>query len=403
MVEVSGIRKIGFITTARSDYNTMYPIIRAAQIDSGIEAITFCAGMHLSERFGATWKQLERDGIQINEKIVFELQDDRPKTLAKSLGKAGIEFANALSVHEPDLLCVSGDRIENLPLLTAATAMGIPIAHLSGGDLTEGAFDDQIRHSITKLSHLHFVCMDEHAGRVIQMGEEPWRVTVTGDAALDFIVNFEPMTRPQLMNDIGIPEQGDLVLVIFHPQTLSSGNATKRYRNILQSISNVDAIPILIYPNIDPGFELIIDLLEDFSKLRPDAIIRSSFDREHFYSLMHHALFMIGNSSSGIWEAPSFKLPAINIGERQNGRKRSKNIVDLSGEDLNEIKAAIDHVTSTGFLTSLAEVKNPFGNGTATQKTLSILKGVELGDRLMNKKFYKYGPGFEVTTIRESD
>jgi len=383
------MRKIAFVTTARSDYNTMYPVMRAAQADADIEPINLCAGMHLVERFGSTWRQLEADGIEIAEKVAFFGDDDTPEGLAHAMSRGVAAFTEALVRHQPDIVCVSGDRIENLPLFVAVTALGLPIAHMCGGDITEGAFDNQIRHTMTKLSHLHFVSMPEHARRVIQMGEEPWRVTLTGDAAIDVILETDFMSREELAAAECIPETGELCLSTYHPQTLGAEASETQYATLLDALLASPCTPVMIYPNIDPGHESLITMLEAFRARRPDAEIRKSFGRRSFYSLMHHCTFMAGNSSSGLWEAPSFALPAINVGDRQAGRVCGANVINVSGTDASEMTDAFAKAQDSGFRASLKGMKNPFGNGNASGLTLDALKTVSLDATLMTKKFHE--------------
>ena len=382
-------RKIAFVTTARSDYNTMYPVMLAAQMDVEVESFNFCAAMHLEERFGNTWRQLERDGIDISNKIPFSFEEDSAAGLSHSLARGCASFTDALEARQPDIVCVSGDRIENLSLFTAATAMRIPIAHMCGGDITEGAFDNQVRHAMTKLSQIHFASMPDHARRIVQMGEEPWRVTLTGDAAIDVVVNIDFLSRKQIAELIDLPEDQEFCLSTFHPQTLGDEPAVEQYENLLLELEQTSVRPIMIYPNIDPGYEELMELLEAFQARRPDAIIRHSFDRQLFYSLMKHAHFMVGNSSSGIWEAPSFELPAINIGNRQAGRLRGRNVIDVDGLSTEALSKAFSKAQSADFRAQLRGMTNPYGDGDAAQKILKVLKEVALDSRLMVKKFFE--------------
>lgn len=382
-------RRIAFVTTARSDYNTMFPVMRAASADPEIDARIFCAGMHLVPSFGNTWQQLEEDGLKIAEKVDFLSTTDGAEAFAHGLGKGVSAFTDALLRQAPHIVCVSGDRLENLALFTAATTLGIPIAHMCGGDITEGALDNQIRHVMTKLAHLHFVSMPEHARRVIQMGEEPWRVILTGDAAIDVIVDRPPLSRAELNAAVGLEGDALFFLSTYHPQTLGEDTAQQQYANVLDAITAIPERPVMIRPNIDPGFQPLVDMLEAFQNRRPDAIIRKSFDRDIFYGLMKHAAFMIGNSSSGLWEAPSFALPAINVGKRQDGRVRGKNVIDVSGLSGTDVIEAVTKAKSTAFKDSLAGITNPYGDGKASTKTLETLKTVPLGQELMLKKFHE--------------
>lgn len=382
-------RTIAFVTTARSDYNTMFPVMRAAQAHPRIACRIFCAGMHLVPSFGETWRQLVADGLTIAEKVDFLTDQDGPAAFALGLGKGVGAFTEALIRQRPDIVCVSGDRLENLALFTAATTLGIPIAHMCGGDITEGAIDNQVRHVMTKLAHLHFVSMPEHARRVIQMGEEPWRVVLTGDAAIDVIVDRPPLSRAALGAAVGLQEDESFFLSTYHPQTLGDANAERQYATVLDAIATVPERPVMIRPNIDPGFEPLVRMLEAFQDRRPDAIIRPSFDRDLFYGMMANASFMIGNSSSGLWEAPSFALPAINVGDRQAGRVRGRNVIDVSGLDLDQLQAALTTARSPAFKASLVGMENPYGSGQAASLTLQTLLSVPLGPDLMRKKFFE--------------
>lgn len=382
-------RRIAFVTTARSDYNTMFPVMRAASTDSAIDARIFCAGMHLVPSFGNTWQQLEEDGLYIAEKVDFLSETDGAEAFAYGLGKGVAAFTEALQRQAPELVCVSGDRLENMALFTAATTLGIPIAHMCGGDITEGALDNQIRHVMTKLAHLHFVSMPEHARRVIQMGEEPWRVVLTGDAAIDVIVDRPKLSRADLNAAVGLSGDAPFFLSTYHPQTLGEDTAQEQYANVLDAITSIPETPVMIRPNIDPGFQPLVAMLQAFQERRPDAIIRKSFDRDVFYGLMAHASFMIGNSSSGLWEAPSFDLPAINVGKRQDGRVRGQNVIDVSGLSAGDLNAALDRARSAKFRERLGGMENPYGDGSASVKTLDTLKTVSLGEDLMLKKFHE--------------
>lgn len=382
-------RRIAFVTTARSDYNTMYPVMRQASDDSAVEEQIFCAGMHTVAKFGNTWKQLESDGLNICEKVVYLNYDDDQYAFSDELGKGVIAFTEAFKKHRPDIICVSGDRIENMSLYVAATSLKIPIAHMCGGDITEGAVDNQIRHMMTKLSHIHFVSMPEHARRVIQMGEEPWRVVLTGDAAVDVIVNREKRDRQWLESFLGLNNNEAFIVTTYHPQTLGEDTSLEQYANLLVVLCGLQERPVMIYPNIDPGFKALVDMLENFKQRRPDAIQCKSFDRNAFYCLMDYAEFMIGNSSSGLWEAPSFGLPAINIGDRQAGRVRGDNVIDVTGLSIDELQSAVAKARDTSFKKSLQDMANPYGEGKAAKLTVDTLRDIPLDDKLLVKKFYE--------------
>ena len=272
------MRKIAFITTARSDYNTMYPVMKLAQQDPDIHHLHYVCGMHLLDKFGQTWKTLVDDGLNPLIKIDFLSEVDTPESFASNLGNGVSAFVRQLSLDRPDIICVSGDRIENLSLYIAATVLKIPVAHMCGGDITEGALDNQVRHVMTKLSHIHFVSMPEHHKRVLQLGEDPSRIFTVGDAALDTFANFVPFDKSYIADNLGIPHDAKFFIVAFHPQTLGSDNFILQYQNLLSSISDYPSIAIMIYPNIDPGFSSILSNLSTFFKSEQTQL-RSSFPK----------------------------------------------------------------------------------------------------------------------------
>jgi len=390
MLNKKDSRNIAFVTTARSDYSTMYPVIKQALGETSIATKVFCAGMHLLEKFGETYRQLENDGIPITEKVRFFSEDDTPMALSESLANGVSAFASALTAHNIDLIVVSGDRVENLALFTAASCLNIPICHLCGGDVTEGAIDNQVRHAMTKLSHLHMVSMQEHYERVVQMGEEPWRVKITGDAALDTVLSIEPYTREELYISEGISLTGELALCTFHPLTLGSEDYLQQFDFILQCLAVRREIPVICFPNIDPGFSELIEKLEAFTARRQDCILKKSFSRRGYYSMMHHAKFMVGNSSSGLWEAPSFSLPCINVGSRQSGRRRADNVIDVKGDSVEEIMDAVTRVEGAEFREQVSACVNPYGQGNAANAIIDTVKNVPIDDRLLMKKFFHY-------------
>lgn len=388
--------KLAFVTNSRSDYTTMFPVIAAAQREKDVVSFVIAGGMHLKREFGFTYKQIETDGFTIDKKLDYFVRDsDSRKGLAKSLARGVLQFTEALTEIKPDYVVVSGDRIENLALFAATTSLGLPVAHLCGGDITEGAFDDQVRHAMTKLSHLHFVSMSEHALRVLQMGEEPWRIVITGDAALDTLAHFKPMSREKLEKHFGIPRKKKFAVSTFHPVTLGGDDFVKQSRNMLDALAKVrsewDLSLVFTYPNIDPGHEELIQQLKDFKRRHSEVILIESCTREQYYSLMSQCAFIIGNSSSGIWEAPTVQTPCINIGTRQQGRKRAGNVIDVSGNNLMEIEKSIRKVFSSAFQKSLKNVVNPYGSGNAAKKTIQILKNTPVNDRLMMKRFFHVG------------
>lgn len=383
-------KKIVFVSTARSDYNIMLPVMDLAEKDNSIKNFNICAGMHLVKEFGLTWKEFKKDNLKIDAKVNFLKSNDLPHEFAKQLGKGVYKFTDALQKLNPDIICVCGDRIENLSLYIAATTLKIPVAHILGGDETEGAIDNQIRHTMTKLSHVHFVSMPLHAKRVMLMGEEKWRVIISGNPAIDLIKKIKLINRNGLYRKENINKYKNICLVIYHPQTLGKSNDLIQFKNILSSISKKNIMPILVQQNIDLGFKKLSKYMNKFHQDYPNSIIKTSFDKESYYSIMNECKFMIGNSSSGILEAASFSLPVINVGDRQKSRFKPKNVFQVSGMDVAEIDNIIDKVSKDTFKDKLKNIKNPYGNGDASNKIIEFLKNLIIDDSLLTKKFQIY-------------
>jgi UDP-hydrolysing UDP-N-acetyl-D-glucosamine 2-epimerase len=380
------MKRIGIVTTSRSDYGSCLPILRAIQADPDLDLHLLVTGMHLSPEFGCTVKEIEAERIRIGDWVEMLLSSDSPEGIAKSIGLGTIGFAQSFARIAPDILLLVGDRFELLALASAALPFRIPIAHVSGGDVTEGAVDNQVRHAISKMSHVHFVAMQEHADRLIQMGEEPWRVVVTGDPALDLISQMRLMNRAELSESLGMELEPPVLLATFHPTTLGSVSVLDEVDSLLSALSRVEGAMIFTYPNADTHGRIIIERIREFISSRPKARLFFNLGQLKYYSLLAQVDLMVGNSSSGIWEAPSFRLPVVNIGDRQRGRLRAGNVIDVAS-DAEAIHRAIREGLTPAFRASLAKLQNPYGDGQAAPRIIEVLKQIEIGPALLQKRF----------------
>jgi UDP-hydrolysing UDP-N-acetyl-D-glucosamine 2-epimerase len=383
------VRSIGIVTVARSDYGIYRPVLRALEARGDARVILFAGGMHLELRFGDTAADIEGDGFEIDERVAFLGPDDSGLGVASSIGRGVAEFAAAFARRTPDLLVVLGDRFEMLAAAVAALPLRIPVAHIHGGELTEGAIDDAIRHAITKFSHLHFVSAEPHARRVRQLGEEPWRVVVSGAPALDALREFTPLPDGELRRRHGLAERPGL-LVTFHPETLQPGATTDHAAEVLAAVESSDLRSVVTYPNADAGHARFIELVEEASARNERISLVRNLGAESYYTLMARADAMVGNSSSGLIEAPSLRLPVVNVGERQRGRLRAANVIDVP-PDRESIAEGIARATSPAFRAGLADLENPYGDGHAAERIVERLLEVPLDDSLLVKRFHDLG------------
>ena len=380
------MKKVGVVTTSRSDYSSLLPILQIIQKDSDFDLQIFASGMHLAPEFGHTVDEIVSDGFEVTDRIEMLLASDTPRSIAKSIGIGTLGFGESLERLQPDVLLMVGDRTELLAPVVVALVLAIPVAHISGGDITEGAVDNQVRHAVTKMSHLHFVAMEEHATRLIQMGEESWRIHTTGDPALDFLRAMKLLKRDELSKQLNMSLIPPLIVVTFHPVTLGNINPLSEVNNLLDALKTVQGTMVFSFPNADSQNRVILERIQDFVNERPNAGLFSSLGQLKYYSLLALADIMVGNSSSGIWEAPSFQLPVVNIGDRQKGRLRAKNVIDVSGQS-DAIRVAINQGLSMTFQTSLKDLVNPYGDGRAAQRVVDVLKKTNFNAQVLQKKF----------------
>ena len=383
----AGMRRIGVVTTSRADYGGVLPILRAINADPDLDLLLFVGGMHLATEFGLTVKEIEADGFSITDRIEMAPASDTPEAIAQAIGHGVNGFARSLNRCRPDILVVAGDRYELLSVACAALALGIPLAHVAGGDLTEGAIDNQVRYALTKLSHLHFVVLEEHARRVRQTGEEQWRIFLTGEPALDLLDTIKLLGREELSASLGIELKPPIAVVTLHPTTVSETPVTAQVDAVLSALGRFPGTLVFTHPNADAGHRHIADRLHDFVSERPNNVaLFFNLGLERYYSLMALADVMVGNSSSGIWEAPSFALPVVNAGERQQGRTRAGNVIDVSF-DAGAISEAIRRALDPRFRAPLRGLANPYGDGHASERIVSVLKRTPVDHRLLHKRF----------------
>jgi UDP-hydrolysing UDP-N-acetyl-D-glucosamine 2-epimerase len=380
------VRTIAAVTGARSDYGLLVPVLKGIVDDPTLRLMLLVTGMHLAPDFGLTVREVEQD-FEIAERIEMLVASDTPEAISKSVGLGMIGFAQAYSHRRPDLLLVLGDRFETLAAVMAALAFTIPVAHIGGGEATEGAIDDAIRHAITKMSHLHFTAIKEYGRRVIQMGEEPWRVAITGALGVDRIHSLIPVAIDELERRIGLTLQNAPLLVTFHSTTLDLGQAEAQAKELLAALESVGLPIVFTAGNADTEGRVINDCVRDFVTRHPNARFVTNLGTAAYLSLMHRSVAMVGNSSSGIIEAASFELPVVNVGSRQQGRVCGRNVIHTEVE-AEAIVHAVRLATSPAFRESLRGLKNIYGDGHATVRILEVLKTVALDRNLLFKRFY---------------
>ena len=383
------MKSIGVVTVGRSDYGIYRSLLRALAAEPELELRIYVTGMHLAPEFGATVAMIEADGYPICERIETLLASDSPESIGKAMGLGVIGFSQAFARSRPDLLVVLGDRFDMYPAALAALPFRIPVAHVHGGEVTFGAIDDALRHSITKLSHLHFVATEMYARRVEQLGEEPWRVTVCGAPALDDLENQPRLSASELEARFGIVLSPAPLLVTFHPVTLEHDQTPWQIAELLAAIDEANLPVIFTAPNADTAGRLVRAAVEQFVATHERAWLVENFGQQAYFSMLPLAAAMVGNSSSGIIEAASFGLPVVNIGNRQAGRMRGANVIE-SGHPRAEILRAICQAVTPEFRAAIRSCENPYRgvHGAAAATIVARLKSEKLDDRLFGKKFH---------------
>jgi len=387
MTVQNNLKTIGIVTTSRADYGIYYPILKKLDEFPSLNLKLFVAGMHLSNEFGKTIDTIHNDGFIISEKVEMLLASDTPDAISKSIGMGTISFSQCFSNNRPDILLVLGDRFEMYSAVIAALPYNIPIAHIHGGEITQGAIDDVIRHSITKHSHLHFVSTTEYAKRVYQMGEEKWRIIISGAPSIDNLKLIKLLNKNELENRLNIVINNPVLLITFHPVTLEYDQTQWQINELLASIKNFSNYSIIFtFPNADTNGRIIINQIRHFVNSSTNSFFIDNLGSQAYFSLMNLASAMIGNSSSGIIESASFKLPVVNIGTRQSGRIKGKNVIDVDYNHENIVNA-IKKATHQDFINSLRNINNQYGDGDAAEKILNKLNEKICYRKLLCKKF----------------
>ena len=380
-------KRIGVVTVSRSDYGHLRPVLEALRRAPDLELLLLVAGMHLASEFGLTVRDIEADGFPISARVEMLGGGDTPEAVAAATGRGVAGFGEAFARLRPDVVVVLGDRFEMLAAAVAALPFALPVAHIHGGEVSEGAMDNQIRHAITKLAHLHFASAEPHARRIAAMGEEPWRIHTVGAPGLDRLATTEPLPRAALARELGLPEAGPWLLVTFHPVTLEYRDTAAHIDELLAALEKTDGFIVITYPNADTSGRAIIDRIEEFAGRHPRRCrLAKSLGERLYLSLLRHADLMIGNSSSGLIEAPSFGLPVVNVGSRQRGRLRGANVIDV--EPLREdILRGIEAAQALPFRVRARAAANPYGDGHAAPRIVEILRSVPIDVRLVQKRF----------------
>lgn len=380
-------RKICVITGTRAEYGLLCPLMRRIRDDAQCELQLIVTGTHLSPEFGSTYQSIEADGFRIDRKVEMLLSSGSAVGIAKSVGLGIIGFADAVDELRPDLIVVLGDRFEILAAVTAVLFTRIPVLHLHGGEVTEGAVDESMRHAISKLSHVHCVATEEYRRRVIQLGEQPELVHCVGGLGVDAIKQIKLLDRSELESAIDFCLKSSNLLITFHPETLAKDSSESQMAELLAVLSEMkDTGLIFTLPNADVGGRELISMLQDFVSKHANARAYPSLGQLRYLSCMAHCDGIVGNSSSGLLEAPTLKKGAVNIGDRQRGRLQAASIINCRPVR-QEIRAAITQLYSPAFQASLSAVGSPYGEGGATERVLALIKEIKL-EGLIQKRFY---------------
>jgi len=377
--------KICIFTGTRADYGLLKPLIEKIDNDKDLTLQLIVSGMHLSNEFGNTIDEIKKDGFKVDEEVEILLSSDSDIALLKSTGLGIIGYADALNRLNPDMAVVLGDRFEALAFAFSAFVKKIPLIHISGGEVTEGAIDDSIRHSITKFSHLHLVATEEYKKRVIQLGEEPWRVFNVGEIGL-IGMKEDLLSKEEFEKSINFKLNKKNILVTFHPETLNN-NSENDFKEILKALDKLkDTNIIFTKANADSGGRIINKMIDEFVKTHKNSIAFTSLGRKRYLSALQYVDIVLGNSSSGLVEVSSFQKATINIGDRQKGRIKAKSVIDVKADEKDILKAIV-LVYSDKFQKKLKKVVNPYVGKTSLDEILKIMKNFDK-NKLLNKKFF---------------
>ena len=381
------MRKVCVVTGTRAEYGLLYWLLKEIEADNDLKLQIIVTGMHLSPEFGLTYKEIEKD-FKIDKKIDMLLSSDTAIGISKSMGLAQISFSEAYDELKPDMIVILGDRYEIFSAASAAMVARIPMAHIHGGETTEGAFDEAIRHSITKMSHLHFTATDEYRNRVIQLGEHPCRVFNVGGMGIENIKRLKLLNKEEFEESIKFKLNKKNILVTFHPVTLENNTAEEQFQELLNAIDKLEDTNIIFTKaNSDTDGRVINSMIDEYvSKNKDKSIYFTSLGQLRYLSALQHVNAVVGNSSSGLAEAPSFKIATINIGDRQKGRVKASSVVDCEPNRKSILKA-FGRIYSDKFQQNLKNTINPYGNELASKKIVEIIKKTDLTS-ILKKSFY---------------
>ncbi len=380
------MKKIAIFTTTRAEFGILKPLISELNNDNSTEVLLFVGGTHLVNEHGYTVNEIKANNFQINKTFDYLLNEDSPYSLAKPLGIETFELANIFNDFYFDAICILGDRYELLPIVQTAILFRKPIIHLHGGESTEGAIDEQIRHMVTKSAHLHFVACTDYAQNIIKMGEETFRVHNTGALSVDNMSLQKRKTKEQLFSELKLDPKKKTILMTYHPVTLETEMSPKdQIVNIFSALKEYDFQLVITAPNMDSDRNEIFEIIQHNVTENSNYKYIESLGVENFHNLVTYSEFIIGNSSSGIVEVPFFKKPTINIGDRQKGRIRHKSILDTD-YSVSSIKEGIKKALSTAFLNEISIMKYKFGEGETAKKMVSIIKLTNFDNKLLRKK-----------------
>jgi GDP/UDP-N,N'-diacetylbacillosamine 2-epimerase (hydrolysing) len=384
---ISSSKKICIVTGTRAEYGLLRWVMDGIKKSLKLELQIIVTGMHLSPEYGLTYLEIEKDGFSIDEKVEMLVSSDTPSGVVKSMGLGLIGFADTLEKLKPDLMLVLGDRYEIFSAVAAAMISRIPVGHLHGGEATEGLIDEPIRHSVTKMSHLHFVAAEEYKNRVIQLGEQPKNIFQVGGLGIDNILNLKLFDRRNFEESIDFKLGLKNLLITFHPVTLEKNTSARQMNALLMAMKKLENTHLIFtMPNADTDGRIISGLIEEFVANRPNAKVFTSLGQLRYLSCIKHVDGVVGNSSSGLAEVPSFKKGTINIGDRQRGRLKAESVIDCEPTQ-RSIGEALKKLYSVDFQKSLKNVINPYGNGGASESIVKILENTFLDD-ILKKKFY---------------
>ena len=381
-------RRIAVITTSRADYSHLYWPLKLLSRHPSVDLHLIATASHLSPEFGMTVREIEKDGFPLAARIESLLSSDSDIGMAKSIGMAVLSLADTLGALRPDLLLLIADRYEMLAPASVALSLRVPIAHIEGGEISEGAIDDAVRNALTKMSHLHFTSTESARRRVIAMGEEPWRVHRAGAPSLDHLCRSRLLSREEVATRCGLDLGTPALLVAYHPVTLERDTTLEAGAlfTALEAMAAQDGVQMLFcFPNADAGSRALIDRTRDFLAAHPSGQLFVNLDAVTYWSLLRQVDLMIGNSSSGIMETASFALPTVNVGLRQKGRERAANVLDAEAEPASILARAAE-ARSAAFRASLAGMANPYGDGHAAERIVEVLTTAPLGPELLIKR-----------------